>query len=167
MRAEYVMGAKSILEGNPAPSPTSTTVTTTTKGGRSSSNLPSMGDFDKALAKSLTGSVDLKEVKDALSPYQMMLPEIKKNILDIKDADLGGALAMKGERQVKQEIEDINKSLIQQQKAYQLAGPSQVSLSASPPHRHRRTRQARVGAGSHGWLPAHPPWLPPSPPSTR
>ena len=131
MRAEYVMGAKSILEGNPAPSPTSTTVTTTTKGGRSSSNLPSMGDFDKALAKSLTGSVDLKEVKDALSPYQMMLPEIKKNILDIKDADLGGALAMKGERQVKQEIEDINKSLIQQQKAYQLAGQAAMSFGAA------------------------------------
>jgi hypothetical protein len=131
MRAEYVMGAKSILEGNPAPSPTSTTVTTTTKGGKSTSNLPSMGDFDKALAKSLTGSVDLKEVKDALSPYQMMLPEIKKNILDIKDADLGGALAMKGERQVKQEIEDINKSLIQQQKAYQLAGQAAMSFGAA------------------------------------
>ena len=126
-----VMGAKSILEGNPAPSPTSTTVTTTTKGGKSTSNLPSMGDFDKALAKSLTGSVDLKDVKDALSPYQMMLPEIKKNILDIKDADLGGALAMKGERQVKQEIEDINKSLIQQQKAYQLAGQAAMSFGAA------------------------------------
>ena len=61
----------------------------------------------------------------------MMLPEIKKNILDIKDADLGGALAMKGERQVKQEIEDINKSLIQQQKAYQLAGQAAMSFGAA------------------------------------
>ena len=33
MRSEYVMGAKSIIADNPAPSPTSTTTTTTTKGG--------------------------------------------------------------------------------------------------------------------------------------
>lgn len=33
MRSEYVMGAKSIIADNPAPSPTSTTTTKTTKGG--------------------------------------------------------------------------------------------------------------------------------------
>jgi len=104
---------------------------TKTKGTKGSKNTPDIADFNKALAKSLTGSVDLKEVKDALSPYQMMLPEIKKNILDIKDADLGGALALKGERQVKKEIEDINKSLIQQQKAYQLAGQAAMSFGAA------------------------------------
>ena len=34
MRAEYVNGAKAILQGNPAPSPTDTTTTTTTTGGK-------------------------------------------------------------------------------------------------------------------------------------
>lgn len=132
MRAEYVRRAKELHDQVPSPlAPSSPATKAKGTGGGSKTSTPSIGDFDKALAKSLTGSVNLKEVKDALSPYQMMLPEIKKNILDIKDADLGGALAMKGERQVKQEIEDINKSLIQQQKAYQLAGQAAMSFGAA------------------------------------
>lgn len=73
--------------------------TKTTSGG-SKSSVPTMDDFNKILAKSMNGSVDLKETKDLLSPYEMMLPEIKKNILDIKDADLGGSLAKLGDKKV-------------------------------------------------------------------
>ena len=100
MRAEYVMGAKSIIADNPAPSPTSPTATTKTTGGSGKSSTPTIDDFNKILAKSMNGSVDLKETKDLLSPYEMMLPEIKKNILDIKDADLGGSLAKLGDKKV-------------------------------------------------------------------
>ena len=72
------------------------------KGGSGSDNGPSMlvNSFNTMLAKSMNGSVDLKETKDLLSPYEMMLPEIKKNILDIKDADLGGSLAKLGDKKV-------------------------------------------------------------------
>ena len=75
--------------------------TTSTKGS-GSDNGPSMlvNSFNTMLAKSMNGSVDLKETKDLLSPYEMMLPEIKKNILDIKDADLGGSLAKLGDKKV-------------------------------------------------------------------
>ena len=73
---------------------------TKTKGGSGKSSTPTIDDFNKILAKSMNGSVDLKETKDLLSPYEMMLPEIKKNILDIKDADLGGSLAKLGDKKV-------------------------------------------------------------------
>ena len=72
--------------------------TTSTKSSKKS--IPTIDDFNKILAKSMNGSVDLKETADMLSPYQMMLPEIKKNILDIKDADLGGSLAKLGDKKV-------------------------------------------------------------------
>lgn len=98
-------------------------------GGNTSS--PSIDDFNKALAKSLTGSADLKQVKEALSPYEMMLPEIKKNILDIKDADLGGALAKLGDEKVKKEIEDTTKKLNQEQMAFQMAGQAAASFGAA------------------------------------
>jgi hypothetical protein len=131
MRAEYVMGAKSILEGNPAPSPTSTTVTTTTKGGKSTSNLPSMGDFDKALGKSLLDTDKLKEGKEMLSPYQLMLPEIEKNILKIKDADLGGELAKLGDKKVADEIAAITTRMEQQQKATEMAAQAAQNFGAA------------------------------------
>lgn len=103
-----------------------------TKGGRSSkTNIPSIDDFNKALGKSLTGSVDLKEVKAALSPYEMMLPEIKKNILDIKDADLGGSLAKIGDKKVAKEIEDMNKALQQQQAAFQMAAQAASAFGSA------------------------------------
>ena len=103
-----------------------------TKGGSSSkTNIPSIDEFNTALAKSLTGSADLKQVKEALSPYEMMLPEIKKNILDIKDADLGGALAKLGDEKVKKEIEDTTKKLDQQKMAFQMAGQAAASFGAA------------------------------------
>ena len=79
--------------------------TTSTKSSKKS--VPTMDDFNKILAKSMNGSVDLKETADMLSPYQMMLPEIKKNILDIKDADLGGSLAKLGDKKVAAEMKAI------------------------------------------------------------
>lgn len=128
MRAEYVMGAKSIIADNPAPSPTSPTATTKTTGGSGKSSTPTIDDFNKILAKSMNGSVDLKETKDLLSPYEMMLPEIKKNILDIKDADLGGSLAKLGDKKVTAEIAEINKQVEQQHKAFDLAAQSAANL---------------------------------------
>lgn len=98
-------------------------------GGRSGkTNLPSIDSFDKALAKSLTGSVDLKKVKDQLSPFQLMLPEIEKNILGIKDADLGSALAIEGEKKVIEEIEAANLRLNQQRKAFDMAAQSAANF---------------------------------------
>lgn len=104
-------------------------------GGRTSGgskvSLPEIGDFDKQLAKSLTGSVDLKETADMLSPYQMMLSEIKKNILDIKDADLGGALAEAGNNEVVEEINAMTNAVKQQQMAFNLAGQAANSFGAA------------------------------------
>ena len=106
-----------------------------TKGGGSGrsgkTNLPSIDSFDKALAKSLTGSVDLKEVKDQLSPFQLMLPEIEKNILGIKDADLGGALAELGNKEVIDQIKAITLQVEQQQKAFELAAQSAANLGSA------------------------------------
>lgn len=99
-----------------------------TKGGSGKSSTPTIDDFNKILAKSMNGSVDLKETKDLLSPYEMMLPEIKKNILDIKDADLGGSLAKLGDKKVTAEIAEINKQVEQQHKAFDLAAQSAANL---------------------------------------
>ena len=100
--------------------------TTSTKGSKKKE--PTIDDFNKILAKSMNGSVDLKETKDLLSPYEMMLPEIKKNILDIKDADLGGSLAKLGDKKVAAEIAEINKQVEQQHKAFDLAAQSAANL---------------------------------------
>ena len=100
-------------------------------GGVSRTSNPSFDDFEKALGKSLNGSVDLKETADALSPYQMMLPEIKKNILDIKDADLGGALAKLGDDEVRSEIDKMIKSLEQEKMAFSLAGQAAENFGAA------------------------------------
>ena len=100
-------------------------------GGVSRSSTPSFDDFERALGRSLNGSVDLKETADALSPYQMMLPEIKKNILDIKDADLGGALAKLGDDEVRSEIDKMIKSLEQEKMAFSLAGQAAENFGAA------------------------------------
>lgn len=104
-----------------------------TKGGSGSDNGPSMlvNSFNTMLAKSMNGSVDLKETKDLLSPYEMMLPEIKKNILDIKDADLGGSLARIGEKKVVAEIDAMNKSLEQQKNAFSLAAQAASNFGSA------------------------------------
>ena len=103
------------------------------KSGRGSDNGPSMlvNSFNKYLAKSMNGSVDLKEVKDQLSPFQMMLPEIEKNILGIKDADLGGSLARIGEKKVVAEIDAMNKSLEQQKNAFSLAAQAASNFGSA------------------------------------
>ena len=66
-----------------------------------------------------------------LSPYMMMLPEIKKNILDIKDADLGGALAEIGNKEVLDSIEAVTKRYEQQDKAANLAAQAAMNLGAA------------------------------------
>ena len=103
----------------------------TPKTGSGKKTTPSIGDFDKALAKSLTGSVDLKEVKDQLSPFQMMLPEIEKNILGIKDADLGGALAELGNKKVVAEIATVTKEIEQQKMAFDMAAQSAATFGSA------------------------------------
>lgn len=92
---------------------------------------PEIGDFDKALGKSLLDTDKLKEGKEMLSPYQMMLPEIEKNILKIKDADLGGALAELGNQAVADEIAAITTRIEQQQKATELAAQAAQNFGAA------------------------------------
>ena len=64
------------------------------KGGSSTQKVPTAADFEKFLNKSIIGAESLKGKDDAnfVSPYAMMLDDIKKKILDVKDADLGKAL---------------------------------------------------------------------------
>ena len=100
-------------------------------GGASNTYAPSIDDFNKILGKSLTGSVDLKEVKDQLSPFQMMLPEIEKNILGIKDADLGGALAELGNKKVVAEIATVTKEIEQQKMAFDMAAQSAATFGSA------------------------------------
>ena len=106
---------------------------TRTGGGGSKQKVMTMNDFVGTMTKAALGADDLKadDAKNFLSPYKMMLPEIKKNILDIKQADLGGSLAMKGEQKVKEELEYKNKILDQQAKAYQLAGQAATNFGAA------------------------------------
>ena len=92
---------------------------------------PEIGDFDKALGKSLLDTDKLKEGKEMLSPYQMMLPEIEKNILKIKDADLGGELAKLGDQKVADEIAAITTRMEQQQKATELAAQAAQNFGAA------------------------------------
>lgn len=106
-----------------------------TGGGRSGGGKkePTIEDFQKYMTKAILGADSLKpdEAKDALSPYQMMLPEIKKNILDIKDADLGGALAKLGEKNLADELEAINTKLKQEQMAFNMATQAASSFGAA------------------------------------
>ena len=66
----------------------------TRSGGSSRSTGPTAADFEKFIGKSALGAEGLKGSDDAnfLSPYAMMLDDIKAKILDVKDADLGSAL---------------------------------------------------------------------------
>jgi hypothetical protein len=61
----------------------------------------------------------------------MMLPEIKKNILDIKDADLGGSLSKLGDESVRKEIDNMIKSLVQEKMAFSLAGQAAENFGAA------------------------------------
>ena len=66
----------------------------TRSGGSSRSTGPTAADFEKFIGKSALGAEGLKGSDDAnfLSPYAMMLDDIKAKIIDVKDADLGAAL---------------------------------------------------------------------------
>ena len=66
----------------------------TLSGGSSRSTSPTAADFEKFIGKAAIGAESLKGSDDAnfLSPYAMMLDDIKAKILDVKDADLGAAL---------------------------------------------------------------------------
>ena len=108
----------------------------TKKGGRGTKIDPAVNvqnSWDKAFANAVNGSEKLKasDSKDFLSPYQMMLPEIKKNILDIKDADLGGALAKIGEDKVVQQIKDIKTALEQEKMAFNTACQAAQNFGAA------------------------------------
>ena len=80
------------------------------KGG-STAKVPSGTDFTTFLAKTTLGAGGLKAADDAnfVSPYAMMLDEIKKKILDVKDADLGKALEIPDPH--KQKLEEYAKGV--------------------------------------------------------
>ena len=99
--------------------------------GNKKNNLPEYDDFAKQSAKSMLNTDELKKGAEMLSPYQMMLPEIRKNILDIKDADLGGAMAKLGDDKVKKEIEDMTKSLNSERMAFGLAGQAASAFGSA------------------------------------
>ncbi len=99
--------------------------------GNKKNNLPEYDDFAKQSAKSILNTDELKKGAEMLSPYQMMLPEIKKSILDIKDADLGGAMAKLGDDKVKKEIEDMTKSLNSERMAFGLAGQAASAFGSA------------------------------------
>lgn len=103
----------------------------TKKTGGSKTSTPDIADFNKALNKSLLDTDKLKEGKELLSPYAMMLGEIKKNILDIQDLDLGGAMAELGNKEVLDQIDAATKRIEQQQKATDLAAQSAMNLGAA------------------------------------
>lgn len=90
-------------------------------GSTKAQSLPSYGDFSKQLSKSILDTDALKSAGEQLSPYAMMLDEIKTKILDIQDADLGSALAIEGEKKIKKEIQDATDLIDQQRKAYNMA----------------------------------------------
>ena len=99
----------------------------------SKTKVPTAADFEKFNMKSILGADKLKGSDDAnfLSPYNLMLKDIKKNILDVKDADLGGAMAKIGEKKVKDEITQATKALEQQQKAFNMAGQAAQNFGAA------------------------------------
>ena len=103
----------------------------TKKTGGSKTSTPDIADFNKALNKSLLDTDKLKEGKELLSPYAMMLGEIKKNILDIQDLDLGGAMAELGNQEVLDEIDAATKRIEQQKNAMELAGQAANNLGAA------------------------------------
>jgi hypothetical protein len=124
---------KNAIANIPEISVTGTKPKTTKKTVRSGTKqkTPEIGDFDKALGKSLLDTDKLKEGKEMLSPYQMMLPEIEKSILKIKDADLGGALAELGNQAVADEIAAITTRIEQQQKATEMAAQAAQNFGAA------------------------------------
>ena len=97
---------------------------------RSTQRTPQIGDFDKALGKSLLDTSKLKEGKEMLSPFAMMTEEAKKQMLGLADAteDLGSAQADLGNKKVLEEMDAIKLRAEQQQTAFELAAQSAANL---------------------------------------
>ena len=70
-------------------------------------SLPSIGDFDKALGKSLLNTDKLKEGVEMLSPYATMTEEAKRQMLGLAEAteDLGSAQADLGNNKVLEQMQ--------------------------------------------------------------
>lgn len=94
MRDQLQSGAKDVLNPVAAISSAITGGDKSGKGGSTKAKVPTIADFEKFIGKATIGADSLKGSDDAnfLSPYAMMLDEIKEKILDVKDADLGSAL---------------------------------------------------------------------------
>ena len=104
------------------------------KSGRSSNtNLPDIGDWDKAFRKGMIDTDKLKEAKELISPFAMMIDDAKKQMLGLNEAtrDWGGAMAEIGNQKVLDEIEAATKRIEQQQKATDLAAQSAMNLGAA------------------------------------
>lgn len=65
--------------------------------------------FSDFLAKSGLGADSMKSAEEFVSPYMLMLDEIKEKILDVKDADLGSALDIPDVYQ--QKIKEMERNL--------------------------------------------------------
>ena len=103
---------------------TKITKTKPKKGGSGSkAKVPTIADFEKFIGKATIGADALKGSDDAnfLSPYAMMLDEIKEKILDVKDADLGSAL----------EIPDVYKQKMDEYAKGVAALKTSISTTAS------------------------------------
>ena len=100
---------------------------------RSTQRTPQIGDFDKALGKSLLDTSKLKEGKEMLSPFAMMTEEAKKQMLGLADAteDLGSAQADLGNKKVLEEMDAIKLRAEQQQKAFGLAASAAQNFGAA------------------------------------
>lgn len=130
MRYEYVMGAKSIIEDNPAPSPTATT---SGKTGGSKKGTPDIADWNKAFKNGMSNPDELKRVIDVMSPFAMMTEEAKRQMLGLSEVtrDFGGAMADIGNQDVLTQIAGYTKRIDQQRKATELAAQATANLGSA------------------------------------
>lgn len=100
---------------------------------RSTQRTPQIGDFDKALGKSLLDTSKLKEGKEMLSPFAMMTEEAKKQMLGLADAteDLGSAQAELGNQKVIEMMDAMKLRTEQQKAAFDLAAQSAANLGSA------------------------------------
>lgn len=105
----YEIPEVTVTGKKPAPKPSP--IKTPKSGGSKTVKAPTADDLTKFIAKSALGADNLKGADDAnfVSPYLMMLDEIKEKILDVKDADLGSALDIPDVYQ--QKIKEMEKNL--------------------------------------------------------
>ena len=105
----YEIPEVTVTGKKPAPKPSP--IKTPKSGGSKTVKAPTADDLTKLIAKSALGADNLKGADDAnfVSPYLMMLDEIKEKILDVKDADLGSALDIPDVYQ--QKIKEMERNL--------------------------------------------------------